>query len=215
MQFYQRQLTRSTTLSLRTSGLHVAQRDGQGRLKLEAEMLYEELLPIQLEYRNALPQRQLSALALGGLYLVLHLLQPLLAAGPQPAIFDDAWVGAFGSGFGLLLLVLYAWHNWWHKAVLHTPRLQVVLADHPRDRRQLRVFVSTLQTRTKAHLRQQYGRVNPLGSIEPQLRRVAWLRDLDVLSPAEARALTTRLTGQVPAAALRSMGQQLEGLYVN
>ena len=55
MQFHQRQLTRSTTLSLRTHGLHVSQRDGQGRLKLEAEMLYEELLPVQLEYRNVTP----------------------------------------------------------------------------------------------------------------------------------------------------------------
>lgn len=214
MQFHQRQLTRSTTLSLRTHGLHVAQRDGQGRLKLEAEMLFEELLPVQLDYRSAVPQRQLGGLSFGLLYLGLHLLQPLLATGAEPRS-DEAWLGAFGLGFGLILLLLYAQRNWWHKAVLHTPRLQIVLADNPADRRQLRVFVSNVQARTKAHLRQQYGQVNPLGNIDSQVRRLNWLRDLDVLSPAEARALTTRLTGQVPAATLRSMGQQLEGLYVN
>lgn len=214
MQFHQRQLTRSTTLSLRTHGLHVSQRDGQGRLKLEAEMLYEELLPVQLEYRNVTPPRHLGWLVFSLLYVGLQLARPLLgAASPPPS--DEAWSWAFGAGIGLVLLLLYAQRNWWHKAVLHTPRLQVILADHPHDRQQLRAFVRSLQDRTKTYLRQEYGQVNPLGHIEPQLRRVAWLRDLDVLSPREARALTTRLTGQVPAATLRSMGQELEDLFVN
>ena len=214
MQFHQRQLTRSTTLSLRTHGLHVAQRDGQGRLKLEAEMLYEELLPVQLEYRNVTPRRHLGWLIFSILYVSMHLAQPLLTTGAQP-LSDEAWGWAFGTGLGLVLLILYAQRNWWHKVVLHTPRLQVILADHPADRQQLRTFVRSLQDRTKTYLRQEYGQVNPLGHIEPQLHRLAWLRELEVLSPREARALTTRLTGQVPAATLRSMGQELEDLFVN
>jgi hypothetical protein len=113
------------------------------------------------------------------------------------------------------VLLLYALHNWWHQAILHTGRLQMVLADHPRDRRQFRDFTQKLDAHTKAYLRQEYGTINPLGYIEPQLRRVAWLLDLGVLSPVEARTLNTRLTGRLSERGIRSMGQRLEPLYVN
>jgi len=116
---------------------------------------------------------------------------------------------------GLGLLVAYAHRNWWHQAIVHTANLRVALADHPRDRRQLRAFVQNLENHTKHYLRQEYAPVNPLGLIEPQLRRLAWLHKLDVLSTPEAQALATRLTGRLPGRGFKSMGRRLEAPYVN
>ncbi|MVN74918.1 hypothetical protein GO988_01115 [Hymenobacter sp. HMF4947] len=213
MQFHQRQFTRSTQLALREHGFYISQRDGRGQVAMAVELPYEELLPLRLEYRNTVPRRQLLW-GLGGLlYVGLHLTRPLLADS-QP-LSNEAWAGAFGVGVGLILFFLYGLHNWWHQAILHTSRLQVVLADHPRDRRQLRAFVSNLQSHTKAYLRREYSLVNPLGLIEPQLRRLAWLHELDVLSTPEAQALATRLTGRLPGRGIKSMGQRLEAPYVN
>jgi hypothetical protein len=115
----------------------------------------------------------------------------------------------------MALALYYAWNNWWHQAILHTGRLRLVLADHPRDRRQFRDFAEKLDAHTKKYLRREYGAINPLGYIEPQLRRLGWLHDLGVLSAAELRALSTRLTGRVSERRIRSMGQRLEALYVN
>ncbi|WP_375419273.1 hypothetical protein [uncultured Hymenobacter sp.] len=212
MQFHQRQLTRSTTLSLRTHGLHVAQRDGQGRLKLEAEMLYEELLPVQLDKPRAGARREIFGLVFALGYFAVYAASYLTG---HPAAPTDLTAWAYGTGLVLAGFGLYGLQNWWRPVVLRTPRLHVVLAHRRHDRRELQAFVAALEAHTKAHLRQRYARVNPLGSIEPQLRRLAWLRDLGVLNSAEARALTTRLTGQLPQATLRGMGQELEGLFVN
>ena len=213
MQFHQRQFTRSTHLALREHGFFISQRDGRGQVDMAVELPYEELLPIRLEYRNTVPQRQLLWV-LGGLaYAGVHLARPfLLADRPLP---DDVWLWAFGIGAALVAFFLYGVNNWWHQAILHTGRLQLILADHPRDRRQFRDFTERLDAHTKAYLRQEYGTINPLGYIEPQLRRVAWLHDLGVLSTTEARALSTRLTGRISERTIRSMGQRLEALYVN
>ena len=213
MQFHQRQLTRATQLVLREHGLYVSQRDGRGQVDLAVEIPYEELLPIRLERRSAVPGRGMRWLAAGILWVVGNAVQQqFFGQRPLPAHF---WGVVLAAGLALALLLLYALHNWWRQAVVHTANLRVVLADHPRDRQQLRAFTQSLEARTKTYLRQHYGQVNPLSHIEPQLRRLAWLGELNVLSPAETRALTTRLTGQVPAAPLRSLGQELEGLFVN
>ncbi|RZK44353.1 MAG: hypothetical protein EOO59_21970, partial [Hymenobacter sp.] len=204
MQFQQSQLTRSTQFTVREHGFFVSQRDGRGQVDIAVEIPYEELLPIRLEYRNTVPQRQLLW-ALGGLvYAGLHLARPFLTANrPVP---DDVWFWAFGLGVALIAFFLYGLHNWWHQAILHTGRLQLVLADHPRDRRQFRDFTEQLNAHTKSYLRQEYADINPLGFIEPQLRRLAWLHGLGVLSTAEAKALSTRLTGRVSERRIRSMG---------
>jgi hypothetical protein len=208
MQFQQSQLTRSTQFTLREHGFYISQRGSRGQVDIAVEIPYEELLPIRLEYRNIVPQRQLLW-GLGGLlYVGLHLARPQLIAN-QP-LSDDVWMWAFGVGAALVGLFIYGLHNWWHQAILHTARLHVVLADHPRDRRQFRAFAEKLDAHTKNYLRKEYGAINPLGFIEPQVRRVAWL-----LSAAEAKALTTRLTGRLTERGLRSMGQRLEPLYVN
>ncbi|MBJ6142202.1 hypothetical protein [Hymenobacter sp. BT559] len=213
MQFQQSQLTRSTQFTVREHGFFVSQRDGRGQVDIAVEIPYEELLPIRLEYRNTVPQRQLLWLLGGVIYVGLHWVRPFLASDqPLP---DDVWFWAFGLGAALVAFFLYGLHNWWHQAILHTGRLQLVLADHPRDRRQFRDFTQKLDAHTKNYLRQEYAAINPLGYIEPQLRRVAWLRDLGVLSAAEARTLNTRLTGRVSERTIRSMGQRLEPLYVN
>jgi hypothetical protein len=215
MQFQQSQFTRSTQFALREHGIFVSQRDGRGQVDIAIEIPYEELLPVRLEYRNIIPTKALSLVSFGFLYLGIHLARPLLAAGPQPAWPDEAWLSLLGVSAALIGMFIYAWNNWWHQAILHTGRLQLVLADHPRDRRQFRDFTQQLDAHTKAYLRQEYSAINPLGYIEPQLRRVAWLRDLGVLSAAEARTLNTRLTGRVSERTIRSMGQRLEPLYVN
>ena len=56
--------------------------------------------------------------------------------------------------------------------------------------------------------------VNPLGLIEPQLRRLRWLRELGVITEAEARIGTVRLTGR-HTDTLQGMGHELEAPYVN
>jgi hypothetical protein len=213
MQFQQSQLTRSTQFALREHGFYISQRSGRGQVDMAVEIPYEELLPLRLEYKSAVPGKSLRWLAAGALWIVGNAVH-VQYSGNRP-LPQDFWVFTLSAFAGMGLLLVYAWHNWWHQAILHTARLHVVLADHPRDRQQFRAFTERLDAHTKNYLRQEYGAINPLGFIEPQVRRVAWLREMDVLSAAEAKALTTRLTGRLTERGLRSMGQRLEPLYVN
>ncbi len=213
MHFQQSQLTRSTQFALREHGLHVSQRDGRGQVNIAGEIPYEELLPIRVEYRSTTPGKSLRWLAAGVLWLLGNAAR-IEYDGHRP-LPENFWVYVLG-GMGLLgIVLLYALHNWWHQAILHTGRLRLVLADHPRDRRQFRAFTEQLDAHTKHYLRREYASINPLGYIEPQLRRLAWLHELGVLSTPEARALSTRLTGRVSERRIRSMGQRLEPLFVN
>ncbi len=212
MHFQQRQLTRATLLALREHGLYVCLRDGRGKIALEIEMPYEEILPVRAERRRQVPQRQLMGLLFGALWLATTTFSPR-AGGPGGLAQYWGWAGA--AGLGMAALFFYGLHNWWSQRVLHTARAQVVLPDTPAERAAFQEFAVALDRRAKTYLRREYGTVNPLGSIEPQLRRVAWLQELNVFSPAEARALTTRLTGQVPNAPLTSLGQDLDLPFVN
>ncbi|QKG53023.1 hypothetical protein [Hymenobacter sp. BRD67] len=128
---------------------------------------------------------------------------------------NEEWSWLFGGMAALGGFVFYAHRNWWHQAIVHTAHLKVVLADHPADRGQLRTFVEHLEKHTKTYLRREYAPINPLGLIEPQLRRLAWLHELAVLDMPEAQALATRLTGRLPGRGFKSMGQKLEPPYVN
>ena len=215
MIFTQKQLFQgTTTVALRAESLYVCTRNAQGVATLETEVPFEEMLPIQLNYQNNTPKVPARGIAFALLYVFMQLVRPALASGTQP--FDvEPWAWAFGLGFGLMLLIIYAQRNWWRKAVLRASRLQLIFADHPNDRQALSEFVRQLERRTKTYLRDEYGQVNPLGFIEPQLRRVAWLHELDVLSAREAQALSTRLTGRHGNDTLTSMGQELESPYVN
>ncbi len=213
MHFQQSQLTRSTQFALREHGFFVSQRDSRGQVDMSMEIPYEELLPIRLEYRNTLPRRQLLWVLGGLLYAGAHLARPYVT-GSQ-SLSADALFWVLNAGAVLVGVFLYALRNWWHQAILHTGRLRLVLADHPRDRQQFRAFTEQLDAHTKHYLRREYASINPLGYIEPQLRRLAWLHELGVLSTAEARALGTRLTGRVSERRIRSMGQRLEPLFVN
>ncbi|MGI4883961.1 MAG: hypothetical protein ACRYFR_03265 [Janthinobacterium lividum] len=212
MHFQQRQPTRATLLALREHGLYVCQRDGRGHIALELEMPYEEILPVRTERHRQVPWRQLLGLLFGALWTAATLVPGGDVASPEvTAFWGWALVAAAGAGG----LFFHGLHNWWSQRVLHTARAQVVLPDTPAERAAFQAFATALDRRAKTYLRREYGAVNPLGSIEPQLRRVAWLRELDVFSPAEARALTTRLTGQVPDAPLTSLGQDLDLPFVN
>lgn len=213
MQFQQSQLTRATQFALRQDGLFVSQRDARGAVDIAVEIPYEEVLPLQVEYRNALPTQRLRLLiALGGWLII----QALNHYRPGHTVLpENFWVYVISALAGLGLVVLYAWQNWWHQAIVHTAHLRVALADHPRDRHQLRAFIKNAEDHTKAYLRREYAPINPLGLIEPQLRRLAWLHELDVLPTPEAQALATRLTGRLPGRGFKSMGQKLEAPYVN
>ncbi|WP_151089057.1 hypothetical protein [Hymenobacter baengnokdamensis] len=210
MKFQQKQLTRSTQLVLRENGLFVSQRDGRGRIDIAVEIPYEELLPIEVEYRNTTPQIQWRW-AIVGIFWLLKLLHVNLGA----SLSNEEWSWVFGGMAALGGFVFYAHRNWWHQAIVHTAHLKVVLADHPADRGQLRAFVEHLEKHTKTYLRREYAPINPLGLIEPQLRRLAWLHELAVLDMPEAQALVTRLTGRLPGRGFKSMGQKLEPPYVN
>ena len=210
--FEQQHFARTTYLELRDHGLYLNQRQGQARL--DTEVAYEEVLPIALERRQTLSGRQLSGRFLWwGLLIVANLARPLL---PQKGLADETWLLLFGAGAALIALYLYGSRYWWNHLVLSTGRATVVVpAGSAASRRALAAFVQALETRTKTYLRHHHAQVNPLGLIEPQLRRLRWLHHLDVLDAAEAQALATRLTGRLPNAELRGMGQRLEAPYLN
>ena len=212
MQFRQRQFTRSTQFNLREHGLYVCQRDAWGQVQVELEVPYEEVLPLRVDRvrrtaRLRFPWYSQLAVILGGNLLAGYLTRHLSTG--------QLWTLLGVLGALCLFIIYYGARNWSWNTVLRTARGHFVLADQPSHRVALESFVGALGVRAKSYLRREYGTINPMGNIEPQLRRLAWLHELDVLNSAEARALTTRLTGQVPAAKLRSMGQELEGLFVN
>lgn len=212
MIFTQKQLFLGTThVALRAESLYVCKRNPQGVATLETEVPYEEILPVKSGEHRHIPTNQLL---LTGLLLVF------LGYGPW-----REWLATGRAGFQLyawwLILGVNALAMWlrfeqqWCTFRLQTAHLAVTLAGRPWQRKQFRALVAELERRTKTYLRDEYGQVNPLGFIEPQLRRVAWLRELDVLTAREAQALSTRLTGRRSADPLKSMGQELESLYLN
>ena len=212
MIFTQKQLFLGTThLALRAESLYVCKRNPQGVATLETEVPYEEILPIKSGEHRHIPTNQLL---LTGLLLVL------LGGGPL-----REWTTTGEAGFSLyfwgVVLGLNALAMWirfeqqWCTFSLQTAHLAVTLAGRPWQRKEFKALVTELERRTKTYLRHEYGQVNPLGFIEPQLRRVAWLRELNVLSAREAQALSTRLTGRRSTDPLKSMGQELESPYLN
>ncbi|MCB2377949.1 hypothetical protein LGH70_10175 [Hymenobacter sp. BT635] len=211
MFFEQRQLTRTTQLALRPHGLYVCQRTRQGKTILEFEMPYEEVLPVRVERSSSPPQLKWLPFAL--FWTASTMLQYVVRN--TGSLTNEEWVIALGAGLLLVAGYFYGKNNWWKHFTLSTARANIHLADRRSQRNELNNFAEALDQRTKAYLREHYAAVNPLGIIEPQLQRLHWLRHLDVVSEGEARALATRLTGQVPTAPLVSMGQTLEAPYVN
>jgi hypothetical protein len=212
MIFTQKQLFQgTTTIALRAESLYVCKRNPQGVATLETEVPYEEILPVKADESRHIPVNQLllTALLLG--FLGYGPWREWLATG-QASLSLYTWWAV------LIINALASWLRFeqqWSTFRLQTAHLVVTLAGRPWQRKQFRALVAELERRTKTYLRDEYGQVNPLGFIEPQLRRVAWLRELDVLSAREAQALSTRLTGRRGADTLNSMGQELESPYLN
>jgi len=212
MIFTQKQLFLGTThLELRSESFYLCKRNPQGVATLETEVPYEEILPLKSGEHRHIPTNQL---------LLTGLLLMALGYGPVREWLATGQVG-FELYFWLFIVGLNGLAAWlrfeqqWCTFRLQTAHLVVTLAGRPWQRKQFRALVAELERRTKTYLRDEYGQVNPLGFIEPQLRRVAWLRELEVLSPREAQALSTRLTGRRGTATLKSMGQELESPYLN
>ena len=212
MIFTQKQLFQGTThLALRTDGLYVCKRNPQGVATLETEIPYEEILPVVASEQCHIP---VSQLLVPTVLLVLIGYTPWrewLATGHASASFYTWWLILAFNALGLWL----RFEQQWSTFRLQTAHLVVTLAGRPWQRRQFRALVAELEKRTKTYLRHEYGKVNPLGFIEPQLRRVAWLHGLKVLTTREAQALSTRLTGRRGSGTLRGMGQELESPYLN
>ena len=212
MIFTQKQLFLGTThIALRAESLYVCQRNPQGVATLETEVPYEEILPVKSGEHRHIPTNQL---------LLTALLLVLLGYGPLHAWLANGTVSSALYGWWAILSLnaLAMWLRFeqqWCTFRLHTAHLAITLAGRPWQRKQFRKLVAELERRTKTYLRNEYGQVNPLGFIEPQLRRVAWLHELDVLSAREAQALSTRLTGRGSTDPLKSMGQELEAPYLN
>jgi hypothetical protein len=202
----------STQLALRQHGLYLCQRQAGGRPLLEVELPYEEILPVRVERRSSVPQRQLLGLLFGTLWLAQNYLSHQPADQP---LSDADWGLAFGVGAALLAFYFYGQRNWWKQFVLLTARSSVILADRSSEQAALQGFAEALERRTKHYLRQEYAQINPLGPIELQLNRLHWLQGLEVLTEAEARASATRLTGRLSPDTMHSMGQDLETPYVN
>ncbi len=212
MIFTQKQLFQgTTTVALRAESLYVCKRNAQGVATLETEVPYEEILPVTAVEQRRLPVNQLLLTGVLLAFLGYEPLRSWLATGHgSTSLYGWALV----TGLNLLATWL-RFEQQWSTFRLQTAHLVVTLAGRPWQRRQFRALATELERRTKAYLRDEYGQVNPLGFIEPQLRRVAWLHELDVLSTREAQALSTRLTGRRGTDTLTSMGQELESPYVN
>ncbi len=212
MIFEQKQLfLGSTHLALREQSLYVCKRNPQGTVVLEAEVAYEDVLPVASGARRHVPLAPLAFTALLVGWLGLEPWRALLATGHAGPNFYF-WLGLVAVN-GVVAWLRF--DQQWSTFQLRAAHLAVAVGGRPWQRRRFEAFAAALEDRAKTYLRREYGTVNPLGVIEPQLRRVAWLRELEVFSPAEARALTTRLTGQVPSAALTGLGQDLDPPYVN
>ncbi|MBO3271761.1 MULTISPECIES: hypothetical protein [Hymenobacter] len=206
----QRSLFSTTQLTLRAHGVHVSKRSVTGDVLLEFEMPYEEVLPVRVEKRRpTLPHRWRTWLFVLG-WLVVNALG---SSYVRDRLSHNVWLAATG-GVLVLGLMLYGWNTWRRYFVLVTARAHVVLSDRWRQRRELHRFADKLEQTTKAYLRHHYADINPLGLIEPQLRRLHWLRELEVITEAEARIGTVRLTGR-HSDTIQSMGQELEAPYVN
>ncbi|GAB3572366.1 hypothetical protein [Hymenobacter daeguensis] len=212
MIFTQKQLfLGSTHLALRAESLYVCKRNPQGVATLETEVPYEEILPVKFGEHRHIPTNQLLLTGLLLAFLGYGPWREWLATGTAPAAL-------YGWGAVLGLNLLAGWLRFeqqWCTFRLQTANMVITLAGRPWQRKRFRTLAAELERRTKTYLRGEYGQVNPLGFIEPQLRRVAWLRELEVLSAPEAQALSTRLTGRRGAATLNSMGQELESPYLN
>ncbi|WP_035561913.1 hypothetical protein [Hymenobacter sp. IS2118] len=212
MIFNQKQLFLGTThIALRAESLYVCKRNPQGVATLETEIPYEEILPVKAsEYRH-IPTNQLLLTGLLLAFLGYAPLREWLATG-EAGNQLYLWVVILGIN---ALAMWLRFEQQWSTFRLQTAHLALTLAGRPWQRKQFRALVAELERRTKTYLRHEYGQVNPLGFIEPQLRRVAWLRELNVLSAREAQALSTRLTGRRSTEPLKGMGQELESPYLN
>jgi hypothetical protein len=212
MIFNQKQLFQgSTHIALRAESLYVCKRNPQGVATLETEVPYEEILPVRgREYRH-IPVNQLLLSGMLLAFLGYGPWREWLTTGHASTEFYGWWAVLSIN----LLAVWLRFEQQWSTFRLQTAHLAVTLAGRPWQRKQFRALVAELERRTKTYLRDEYGQVNPLGFIEPQLRRVAWLHELEVLSAREAQALSTRLTGRRGTATLKGMGQELEAPYLN
>ncbi|GAB3843932.1 hypothetical protein GCM10028822_00660 [Hymenobacter terrigena] len=212
MIFSQKQLFLGTThIELRAESLYLCKRNPQGVPTLETEVPYEEILPIKSGEHRHIPTNQLLLTGLLLVFLGYGPWREWLTTGHTDIALYSWWLI-----FGLNALASWLrFEQQWCTFRLRTAHLAVTLAGRPWQRKQFRALVTELERRTKTYLRDEYGQVNPLGFIEPQLRRVAWLHELEVLSAPEAQALSTRLTGRRGADTLRSMGQELESPYLN
>lgn len=212
MNFTQKQLFQGTThLALRAESLYVCKRNPQGVATLETEVPYEEILPVVASEQCHIPVTQLLVPAVLLVLIGYTPWREWLTTGHASASFYTWWLILAFNAVGTWL----RFEQQWSTFRLQTAHLVVTLAGRPWQRKQFRALVAELEKRTKTYLRDEYGKVNPLGFIEPQLRRVAWLHGLKVLSTREAQALSTRLTGRRGSGTLRGMGQKLESPYLN
>lgn len=212
MVFEQQQFLIGTThLSVRAQSLYVCQRNPQGLITLETEVPFEDMLPLEVSSQRKVPMGQLLPAAAMLAWLGYGPWHTLLSTGHATTGFW-LWLAVLALNVGGFWL---RFERQWSTFRLRTSRLVLTLAGRPWQRQRFAALVAALDLQSKDFLKREYGAVNPLGHIEPQLRRVRWLRDLEVLSPAEAQARFTRLTGQISSEPLRSMGQRLEAVYVN
>jgi hypothetical protein len=212
MIFTQKQLFLGTThIALRAESLYVCKRNPQGVATLETEVPYEEILPVKSGEHRHIPVNQLLLTGLLLVFLGYGPWREWLTTG-QASFSLYSWWAIFGVN---ALAMWMRFEQQWCTFRLQTAHLALRLAGRPWQRKEFQALVAELERRTKTYLRDEYGQVNPLGFIEPQLRRVAWLRELDVLTAPEAQALTTRLTGRRSTTPLKSMGQELESPYLN
>ena len=212
MIFTQTLLFQGTThIALRAESFYVCKRNPQGVATLETEVPYEEILPIKSGEHRHIPTNQLLLTGILLVFLGYGPWREWLATGNTGISFYSWWLILGVNALSIWL----RFEQQWCTFRLQTAHLAITLAGRPWQRKQFRALVAELERRTKTYLRDEYGQVNPLGFIEPQLRRVAWLRELEVLSGPEAQALSTRLTGRRSPDTLRSMGQELESPYLN
>jgi len=174
-------------LIMQETGLHIEEKRFFNRT--EFLIPYEDLMPIDVARFHNFPFR----LTLAAVFVLFGCLKATYTLITQAGQRESAlWLLLILSGV-LLGVVAQALRLWRRDFILTTGRGNILLFDSRRNRKALYAFANTLRDHTILYLRNQYGKVDPLLPVEPQMARFEWLRNVGVINDTQFQQLKTCL----------------------
>jgi hypothetical protein len=175
-------------LIMQEAGLRVEEKRFFNRT--EFVIPYEDLMPLDVARFHNFPFR----LTLAALFVFFGCSKATYTIITQAGQRESAlWLLLILSGV-LLGVIAQALRLWKHEFILTTGRGNIMLFDSRRNRKALYAFANALRDHTILYLRNQYGKVDPLLPVEPQLARFEWLRNLGVLNDTQFQQLKNSLS---------------------